>query len=135
MTDDEFADLAEALLGRARDGRDDPPVTDVRVTSLADFLLARITEDEAVARYLPIYEAPGQASIYVEGGVLVPVPDAARLLAECVAKREVVRLAGIASRGWTTTWPDAGNDPGADILRALAQPYADHPDYRPEWKA
>ena len=46
--------------------------------------------------------------------------DPARVLAECEAKRQIVQNA---------------QDPGDDLFVAiLALPYADHPDYREEWR-
>lgn len=46
--------------------------------------------------------------------------DPARVLAECRAKRRLVEELGAFRRG--------------AALRLLAMPYADHPDYRQEWK-
>lgn len=96
--------------------------------SLAEFLLARIAEDEAAAR--------DPQWLALEYGVDSFGRDAfrTRVLAECEAKRRIVEL-------------QAANDddrhlPGfyykaqmiERILRALALPYADHPDYRQEWR-
>jgi hypothetical protein len=86
----------------------------------------------------------------VKGVVLAEVPldilprvvthlarhDPARVLAEVEAKRRILDLAG--------EWQAAAG-PGADFarqaavvldrtLRLLALPYADHPDYDPEWR-
>lgn len=72
--------------------------------------------------------------------------DPARVLAECEAKRRIVELhgpePGFVDRRWlyckvcvrfhadidceNEAWP-------CPTLRLLALPYADHPDYRPEW--
>jgi len=134
--------------------------------TLSDFLLARIAEDEAVARahgerhvwMTPgmnwggewsgtIYPAP--LTGYAEPGMIVP---RSRVLAECEAKRRIVELHDY------TRWVDV-NGPTADVctdgevdvdgepiaqpgrpqhpcatLIALALPYGDHPDYRPEWR-
>jgi hypothetical protein len=63
-----------------------------------------------------------------------------RMLAECDAKRRIVEHHG--SNGdddfalcviCTEVGPDAQGWP-CQTLRLLALPYADHPDYRPEWK-
>ena len=122
--------------------------------TLTEFLLARIAEDEAVARDagerrgLP-YESPlyvvddnyrhDQVGIYPE-----------RVLAECEAKRRIVgihELDPIEVYSWGTTGGGCGlcdhscetggdtwgHDP-CETLKALALPYADHPDYRQEWK-
>ncbi len=130
---------------------------------LAEFLLARITEDENTAkgstpgpwRWFPgraglpaFLESTGaKATHWVEGqsfqaptvvlgtnqGVMLRVRgrDAehiaawhpTRVLAECRAKRALVEGVG-------------GVDPLAYdlVLRSLALPYADHPDYREEWR-
>ena len=122
--------------------------------TLTEFLLARVAEDEAVARDagerrgLP-YESPlyvvddnyrhDQVGIYPE-----------RVLAECEAKRRIVgihELDPIEVYSWGTTGGGCGlcdhscetggdtwgHDP-CETLKALALPYADHPDYRQEWK-
>jgi hypothetical protein len=129
---------------------------------LADFLLARITEDESTARGstagpwrwfpgragLPAFlESTGaKATHWVEGqsfeaptvvlgtnqGSMLRVRgrDAehiaawhpTRVLAECRAKRQLVEAVGA---------DDATRDL---VLRSLAVIYADHPDYREEWR-
>ena len=124
------------------------------MSTLAEFLLARIAEDEAVARDagerrgLP-YESPlyvvddnyrhDQVGIYPE-----------RVLAECEAKRRIVgihELDPIEVYSWGTTGGGCGlcdhscetggntwgHDP-CETLKALALPYADHPDYDEAWR-
>lgn len=106
--------------------------------TLTEFLLARIAEDEAVAN--------AAAEAFTRGVSTPPTwaskrqwerfdpavseqirrHDPASVLAECAALREVVGLhtaCDDVSYGDTSTCP---------TLRALAKPYADHPDYRPE---
>ena len=73
-----------------------------------------------------------------------------RVLAECEAKRRIVgihELDPIEVYSWGTTGGGCGlcdhscetggdtwgHDP-CETLKALALPYADHPDYRQEWK-
>lgn len=72
--------------------------------------------------------------------------DPARVLAECEAKRRIVALHAYQARG--ATWGecavcfDPQTGPGeydfetwpCPTLRVLAAVYADHPDYRPEWR-
>ena len=111
--------------------------------SLADFLLARIAEDEAEQR-------EGETEWHLRGcgwnlgegltrvcGCGLP----ARVLAECEAKRRIVAHL----RFYTLTdqerraRPDdpterLADDISAESLRLLALPYADHPDYQPEWR-
>lgn len=110
--------------------------------TLTEFLLARIADDEAVAR-----EAINPESLYLWGDrSLPPIPverwpddvrgylggswgehcarhDPTRVLAECAAKRAIVAE--------LTGGPVHTNPAGVmtRILRALAAVYADHPDY------
>lgn len=125
--------------------------------NLTDFLLARIAEDEAVARQVQkkvddgpsplgyFEDAEGSSASayfdrdYHQGGYTI---TAARVLAECEAKRRVVSNAitlnnqadamgddepnHASFRGQALAWRVA--------LRFLALPYADHPDYRDEWR-
>lgn len=51
-------------------------------------------------------------------------PEDVRMLAECQAKRRIVDLSDSAD-------PD-GADAAYDAMLAVAQVYADHPDFRPE---
>lgn len=97
--------------------------------TLPNFLLARIAEDEAVAR------ARGQTSSEGVRGRPWVKPTPARVLAECAAKRRIVehhtatparRHPGYDCKWCGMTWP-------CFDLRNLAPPYADHPDCRPEW--
>jgi hypothetical protein len=93
------------------------------VTTLADFLLARIGEDQAANRPGP---EPEDWCDRAEGLHL----GHARVLAECDAKRRIVTWA-------EETWPDEPwwyADRIEPVLRYLALPYADHNEYRPEWK-
>lgn len=93
------------------------------MTTLSDFLLARIAEDEAAAR-----------EWYSTGTVDQRRDDF--WLAECEAKRRIVSEHG-GQPPYHVDPCDAHDAAGAtipcDTLRALASVYADHPDYRPEW--
>jgi hypothetical protein len=109
------------------------------VNELADFLLARIDEDSALAhsadqdaqRLSPITDElsadPGDHRI-----VHMFRWSPARVLADCEARRRIVEdyLAQLNSHrsGW-----DA-RAPRDHPLRALALPYSDHADYREEWR-
>lgn len=129
---------------------------------LADFLLARITEDENTARGstrgpwrwfpgrggLPAFlESTGATATHWVEGQSFQAPTVVlgssqnsmlrvrgrdaehiaawhptRVIAECRAKRQVI---------------EAVEEDGATrdlVLRALAVAYADHPDYREEWR-
>ncbi|MCU1677719.1 MAG: hypothetical protein JWM93_2477 [Frankiales bacterium] len=54
--------------------------------------------------------------------------DPARVLAECAAKRRIIE-----GYKYLDTDPDLRMHAWTFALRCLAQPYADHPDYRQEW--
>lgn len=113
---------------------------------LADFLLARIAEDEAVAREAAgvpweVIHWPNGSQVLVASAAIrdekwrvghlghvatvehrhdvahIARWDPARVLAECESKRRIVK-----ETGWVT------------VMSLLAAPYASHPDYREEWK-
>lgn len=149
------------------------------MTTLTDFLLARIAEDEAIAKAAawfdrgalaptPVWTYAGDEvepgvtcdheglspAVNPEEGAHIALHDPARVFAECEAKRRIVGM----TRGILSDW-EIINDPGYDptypgvlpqeprrrdvtrfewvlatrMLEALAQVYADHPDYQPEW--
>lgn len=97
--------------------------------ALTEFLLARIAEDEAVAREAM---ADDRRALYGLANLPTPTythvvswgPD--RVLAECEAKRQIVER----------MQPFGPIDDlfAPEIFALLALPYADHPDYLPEWK-
>lgn len=118
--------------------------------ALTDFLLARIAEDEAVARFCcagfgarwrvtengqtMVEDETGSEVIHYDGARNlsdvdhIARHDPARVLAECAAKRQVVQDArdmtadsGMYGHGWR-------------LLEFLAMPYASHPEYQKRWK-
>ena len=97
------------------------------MTDLSDFLLARVAEDEDVARAASNYQEPWAVylSTYLPGFGEMRFQalrwSPARVLAECEAKRRIVETFVMWQYGDT-------------ILSYLATPYSDHPDYREEWK-
>jgi hypothetical protein len=109
--------------------------------SLAEFLLARIAEDEADAQRLADTLIVTGGDRYNIGGfqplLHPPVPVIpAKLLAECEAKRRIVER-----HRWAEEHPDWRDfesedhfDAALGTLRDLAQPYKGHPDYQPEWR-
>ena len=119
--------------------REDGPMT----LTLPDFLLARIAEDEEVARdtltahELLDWSELGDPAMGMAGptdgpsGYVSIVIDPARVLAECEAKRAVVGLHP-EMLGWCQGC--AHESYPCRTLLALALPYADHPDYREEWR-
>jgi hypothetical protein len=86
--------------------------------TLAEFLLARIAEDEAVAREWPetLTPPPDGYAFWVDPQGRPIYQPHKRVHAECEAKRRIM-----------------ATQPQIYVLRCLALPYADHPDYRAEW--
>jgi hypothetical protein len=100
--------------------------------TLADFLLARIAEDEEVARAVPMGEAFRVASATTNISDRITAhavhfsPD--RVLAECEAKRQIIAdVDGLSGQFY--------DEIEYRVLNSLAQPYASHPDFREEWRA
>lgn len=137
------------------------------MSDLTDFLLARIAEDEAVAReaipgtYSPNADDDGSwQMIEVDHEGIWPEPlskptsewghlasepwavhverhDPARVLAECEVKRRIVERAQRASQAFAQSInpTTSGVAMTLDLVLAdLALPYADHEDYRQEWR-
>lgn len=132
--------------------------------TLADFLFARISEDEKAARAAlkaaadfdamhPGYNTFGArycwAWSYTNGGQTIDPRDGSspdlfrtntaasptRLLAECQRKRRLVaRLTAAAAQGPDDTW-NAADSLLVDTLRDTASVYADHEAFREEWRA
>jgi hypothetical protein len=110
------------------------------MSDLAEFLLARIAEDELWA---------SQASPWATGSRDEGQPIAwkrhvwnwspMRVLDECDAKRRIVEehaggggsICSVCADGM---WNLERASLPCQTLRLLALPYADHPDYREEWK-
>ena len=133
------------------------PVKGAELT-LTDFLLARIAEDERAARKLAETDRRPVLSL----ATTVNHPD--RILLECEAKRRIIELhrSWPVLVETPPTFEQAGSDadsmtfrmsqqiqwqtqqeyvarfgsepPSAPMMRALALPYADHPDFRDEWR-
>jgi len=88
------------------------------MASLPEFLLARIAEDERIARIVQ------RSSLGADGPL--------RGLLGCEAKRRIVERFA-----WTDdlTYLDADSFNGYATLCDLAAMYADHPDYDEFWRA
>lgn len=119
--------------------------------NLVEFLLERFDDDEDLARmaggrrwhetFVGIDDEDGSEILYVDDGPGITVGykhvvrhDPANVLADLAAKRGIVEMA-------TPEWSDDGEPVGGgyveawwDTVRLLALPYADHPDYREEWR-
>lgn len=105
------------------------------VTPLADFLLARLHEDETIARLCCDTDQPWIGIVDYRGVARYLGLSCARIRAEAHAKRQIVRLHAACGTG--TGCCDDGGDAagiGCTTLAWLARPYAAHPDYRPEWR-
>lgn len=106
---------------------------DERPTTLAHFLLDRIAEDEAAARYVEdSVSARRRWHHHADGNVDEVTPARwsepfmpTRVLAECEAKRRIVDIS-------LAFDPHENDDIG--LLKSIALPYADHAEYREEWK-
>lgn len=90
-------------------------MTAVATIDLAEFLLARIAEDEQRAE-----RSYGEPPWHSRGW------SPQRVLAECDAKRRIVEM-----RQRNHTVITAGLQ---EAMAFLALPYADHPDYREEFR-
>ena len=100
-------------------------------TALADFLLERIAEEEAAAHDRHDSECGAALDSPVECGCDYP----ARTLADCASRRAVVEEHGAPLCGWTHDSLMIHAVPGAcPTLLALVQTYANHPQFRSEWR-
>lgn len=120
------------------------------VDDLIAFLWARLDEDEARTRELLVRAQ--QTTLMLKDpkllGRFIPGwhdwPDVERMcaerLAEVEAKREILdeyRLwAEDDSRDYDQSQTAADRTAALEVVvKLLAQPYAEHPDYRPEWRS
>lgn len=93
--------------------------------TLTQFLMDRISEEE---------------SAWYEGVMLPTTPRFSdishHMMAEAEAKRQIVKLAIMAGldKALQGTQPAGREQALIEVLMLLATPYADHPDYREEWK-
>ena len=129
-------------------------MTDTETLTIADFLLARIAEDEAAAyrwdsdgpngavvASVWTGEGPGYTTVAASsvGGVWVAdgreveaqhvhmLFEPARVLAECKAKRDIVEECE------RSMLNDSDSSAAEWIVGRLAAVYASHPDYLPAW--
>jgi hypothetical protein len=88
-----------------------------------------LTLDGTLSTYSPLRGLAGRPTVINH----VARWDPARVLAECEAKRRIVKLcADIEGKAVEGNWWNLQEHEA--ILAALALPYADHPDYREEWR-
>jgi hypothetical protein len=93
-------------------------------------------DDTVLADGKPLAELPGPGCSLAAEHIVRWAP--ARVLAECEARRRIVTDVAPDVDSMSSAYVDA-TDEGADwpaerLLRLLAVPYADHPDYLDEWK-
>lgn len=108
--------------------------------TITEFLTARLDEDEAVAReaLLHYQHVLGIRHTFTanQGTSVAMTPLVA--LAEVDAKRRIVeeytKEHWVMEQGHRTEWTEGGQAARETVLRLLALPYADHPDYDERWK-
>ena len=115
--------------------------------TITEFLLARITEDEATLERRGAF--PHSTHGMDEVGAYNPrcpdclgLPGKARVLAECKAKRALIERAieihdmidgewggghEVSKEGWQD------DNPGTEVIQALAAVYVEHEQYDPDW--
>src|SRR4051812_45233684 len=119
----------------------DPAMSDPAMPDLAEFLLARIAETETIARAAMPAEGDWVTVTDGSGEEVILGLSGTRVLAECDAKRRIVELY-LASREGLAEETDQVRrllaetiaDSYVEVLKQLALLYADHRDYREEWR-
>jgi Family of unknown function (DUF6221) len=111
----------------------------VQMVAIGEFILARVDDDAFLAEHM--LTRRGQVISVTQSSsdvAAVDVRDPGRMISSSDARRRIVldHRVGGAGRGWT---PCACGRPGSacppcHTLRALAMEWADHPDYRAEWR-
>jgi hypothetical protein len=128
---------------------------------LTDFLLARIGEDEEFVRTMTrvgerraatasptdtvdmmsmthfLLDDPEVKSLIerVESSRVQVPTSVARVLADCEVKRRIVTDDAYTGGPYDAAAVNGYFDGHEHVLRLLAMPYADHPDYDPTWAA
>lgn len=96
------------------------------MSTLADFLLARIAELEAAIRLSFLEDPFAEEPVFRDLGLSV---DAALLLARCAADRAIV--VEHEDEHFCTRYHEEQVE--CRTLQLLAAPHASHPDYQQEW--
>ncbi|MGH3381869.1 MAG: DUF6221 family protein [Actinoallomurus sp.] len=134
------------------------------MSDLVEFLRARLDEDEQAAKCVRqpyrLYvddsgrisepkriddlhgERDGEYEQWADGEDRMPnhivswwlIYDPARALREVEAKRRLLKQFRLRGNSVRATVQPATGGVWDDLLRMLALPYADHPDYREEWR-
>jgi hypothetical protein len=106
------------------------------VIDLADFLRARLDDDERTAGRCCYTDQPWIGLVDYRGAHYLGL-SCARILADVQAKRRIVRLHGACGTGAGCCDDGGRGGPegiGCTTLAYLALPYADHPDYDEAWR-
>jgi hypothetical protein len=108
----------------------------LRVNELAEFLLARVGEDETVARAA---RGSGMHDDRPAVKEWIGLANPRRMLVWSDARRRIIALHQITVRstpnGEAVEYcAGCGHPEPCPTLRLMALPYADHPDYREEWR-
>jgi hypothetical protein len=105
---------------------------------LVAFLRARLDEDDLTVREANTSPemVTGIPRSYAEAPVAIHIarfasPD--RVLREVEAKRRILEVHGGDRGAQSMFCPHCEHDAPCPTLRLLALPFADHPDYQPEW--
>lgn len=106
------------------------------MNELAEFLLARVGEDEAVAR------AARGSGVHDDRPVVkewIGLANPERMLVWSDARRRIVALHRTATSATAAADSAAmcggcGHPEPCPTLRLMALPFADHPDYREDWR-
>lgn len=99
--------------------------------TITEFILARVAEDEKEARAMDedLRKYPPSTYELAQVPMLdMGVPE--RVLAECEAKRTIVEQFD----GWDGLVYDGWTQAASLVLGEFAAIWADHPDYREEWR-
>lgn len=117
------------------------------MSGLVEFLRARLDEDEAAAKAADPLLGHLVAQVeYIDADVMTDGKHLdshlpARVLAEVEAKRRILddvlptmRADELRIAGEWGVGSEPVREASDDLLSLLALPYADHPDYREEWK-
>jgi hypothetical protein len=105
------------------------------MTTLTEFLEARIAEDEAMAR--SGFSHPDRWVRVAPAGIPNGLSCSA-VLAECETKRRIIdhrqQIDSTGLDGAALAHDQGLRDGFTFALRYLAQPHADHPDFDPSWR-
>jgi len=110
----------------------------MRVVTIGEFILARVADDEFLARHIATRRAPRCGIAGAAEVARIDTWDPARVLAQCSVRRKLVvehRVAGLVPGSARCGCGGPGPAcPPCLTMRALALEWADHPDYEATWR-